>query len=43
MTAMKKLTWIVAPSLAAAAILSAPELTAQAQTLGQAQQCDQRA
>jgi hypothetical protein len=43
MPAMKKLTWIVAPSLAAAAILSAPDLTAQAQTLGQAQQCDQRA
>lgn len=40
---MKRLTWIVAPALAAAAFLSAPETTARAQTPGQAQQCDQRA
>lgn len=40
---MKSLTWIVAPALAAAAVLSAPETTARAQTLAQAQQCDQRA
>ncbi len=43
MPAMTRLTWIVAPALAAAAILSAPETTARAQTPGQAQQCDQRA
>ena len=40
---MKRLTWIVAPALAAAAVLSAPETTARAQTPAQAQQCDQRA
>ena len=40
---MKRLTWIVAPTLAAAAFLSAPETTARAQTPVQAQQCDQRA
>ncbi len=42
---MKKLTWIVAPALAAAAVLSAPETTARAQSQApaQAQQCDQRA
>ena len=40
---MKKMMWIVAPAFAAAAILSAPEATAQAQTQPQAQQCDQRA
>ncbi len=38
---MKRSTWIAAPALAVAALLSAPETTAQAQT--QAQQCDQRA
>ena len=47
MPAMKKLTWLVAPALAAAAALSAPETTAQAQSPAhapaQAQQCDQRA
>ena len=43
MPAMKRLTWIVAPALAAAAVLSAPETTARAQTPAQAQQCDQRA
>ncbi len=46
MPAMKRLTWTVAPALAAAAFLSAPETTAQAQspaqTPAQAQQCDQR-
>ncbi len=41
--AMTRLTWIVAPALAAAAFLSAPETTARAQTPAQAQQCDQRA
>ncbi len=43
--AMKKLTWIVAPALAAAAVLSLPETTARAQSQApaQAQQCDQRA
>ncbi len=44
---MKRLTWIVAPALAAAAFLSAPETTARAQSPAQApaqaQQCDQRA
>ncbi len=40
---MKRLMWIVAPALAAAAILNAPETTARAQTLAPAQQCDQRA
>ncbi len=44
---MKNLTWMVVPVLAAAAILSAPETTAQAQSPAQspaqAQQCDQRA
>ena len=45
MPAMKKLTWIVAPALAAVAMLSAPETTAraQSQTPAQTQQCDQRA
>ncbi len=43
MPAMKRLTWIVAPALAAAAILNAPETTARAHTLAQVQQCDQRA
>ena len=45
--AMKKMKWIAAPALAAAAILGVPEFTAQAQTLSQVQpqtkQCDQRA
>ena len=45
--AMKKMNWIVAPALAAAAILGVPDITAQAQTLSQVQpqtqQCDQRA
>ncbi len=42
---MKKMMWIVAPAFAAAAILSAPEATAQSQpqTQPQTQQCDQRA
>ncbi len=42
---MKISTWIVAPALAAAAVLSAPETTAQAQSQGPApaKQCDQRA
>ncbi len=44
---MKRLTWMVAPALAAAAFLSAPETTAQAQSPpqspAQTQQCDQRA
>ncbi len=42
---MKRLMWMVAPALAAAAILSLPETTARAQTQtpAQAQQCDQRA
>ena len=40
---MNRLKWIMAPSLAAAAILSAPETTARAQTLDPARQCDQRA
>ncbi len=40
---MKRLTWIVAPALVAAAFLSAPETTAQAQSAAPAQQCDQRA
>ncbi len=39
---MPRLTWIVAPALAAAAILSAPETTARAQAPAQTQQCDQR-
>ena len=43
MSAMKKLMWIGAPAFAAAAILSAPETTAQTQAPAQAQQCDQRA
>ncbi len=38
---MKKTTWIAAPALTVAALLSAPDTTAQAQI--QAQQCDQRA
>ena len=41
--AMKRLTWIVAPALAAVAFLSAPETTARAQSPAQVQQCDQRA
>ena len=40
---MNRLTWIIAPSLAAAAILGTPETTARAQTLDPARQCDQRA
>ncbi len=42
---MKRTTWMIAPALAAAAILSAPETTARAQsrTPIQTQQCDQRA
>lgn len=44
---MKRLMWMVAPAVAAAAILSVPETTARAQTQPpaqtQAQQCDQRA
>ncbi|MHA1153368.1 MAG: hypothetical protein ACTSQ7_12030 [Alphaproteobacteria bacterium] len=42
---MKKLRWIVAPALAAAAILSTPETPARAQSQDPvlAQQCDQRA
>jgi anti-sigma factor RsiW len=40
---MKRSTWIAAPALAAAALLSTPEPAAQAQTLAPAQQCDQRA
>lgn len=42
---MKSLMWMVAPALAAAAILSLPETTARAQTQTPApgQQCDQRA
>ncbi len=42
---MKRLTLMVAPALAAAAILSAPETTAwaQNQTPAPPQQCDQRA
>ena len=43
MPAMKRLTWMVVPALAAAAILNAPETTARAQPLAQVQQCDQRA
>ncbi len=45
MSAMKIMTWIVAPALTAAAILSAPDSTARAQSLApvQGQQCDQRA
>ena len=45
MSAMKKMMWIVAPALTAAAILSAPDTTARAQTQApfQGQQCDQRA
>ncbi len=43
MPAMNRLTWIVAPALAAVAFLSAPATTARAQTPAQAQQCDQRA
>ena len=47
MPAMKRLTWMVAPALAAAAILSAPETTAQAQSPAQgpaqSRLCDQRA
>ncbi len=41
--AMKKILWMVAPALAAAAILSAPEATAQTQIQPQTPQCDQRA
>ena len=40
---MKRSTWIAAPALAVAALLSAPETTAQAQMAPQAQQCDLRA
>ncbi len=42
---MTQLTWIVAPVLAAAAFLSAPDTTAwaQSQTPAQTQRCDQRA
>ena len=40
---MNTLMWIVAPALAATAILSVPETTARAQTPAPAQQCDQRA
>ncbi len=40
---MKKILWMVAPALAAAAILSLPETTAWAQSQPPAQQCDQRA
>jgi len=44
---MNGLSWISVPALAAAAILSAPDTTARAETLSeaqpQAQQCDQRA
>ena len=40
---MKSLMWMIAPALAAAAILSLPETTAWAQSQGPAQQCDQRA
>ncbi len=43
MPVVKRLIWIVAPALAAAAILSLPETTARAQTQPPAQQCDQRA
>ena len=40
---MKTLMWIVAPTLAATAILSVAETTARAQTPAPTQQCDQRA
>ena len=39
---MKRFMWIVAPVLAAAATMGAYETTAQAQTMPQTQQCDQR-
>ena len=40
---MKKEMWVVVPALAAAAVLSPAQTTARAQSLPQAQQCDQRA